>query len=37
LATGLGEAFTDDERDAWATAYTLLADVMKEAAAEAAA
>lgn len=37
LATGLGEGFTDDVRDAWVTAYTLLADVMKDAAAEAAA
>ena len=37
LATGLGEGFTDDVRDAWGTAYTLLADVMKDAAAEAAA
>lgn len=37
LGQGLGEAFTDDVRDAWATAYTLLATTMKDAAAEAAA
>ena len=37
LEQGLGEAFTDDVRDGWVAAYTLLADTMKEAAAEAAA
>jgi hemoglobin-like flavoprotein len=37
LAKGLGEAFTDDARDAWAAAYTILATTMKEAAAAAAA
>jgi hemoglobin-like flavoprotein len=37
LAKGLGEGFTDDVRDAWTTAYTLLATVMKDAAAEATA
>jgi hemoglobin-like flavoprotein len=28
LAQGLGEAFTTDVRDAWATAYDVLAEVM---------
>ncbi len=37
LATGLGEAFTDEVREAWTAAYTILADTMKDAAAEAAA
>ena len=37
LEKGLGDAFTDDVRDGWVAAYTLLADTMKEAAAEAAA
>lgn len=32
LEQGLGSAFTDDTRDAWATAYGILAGVMKEAA-----
>ncbi|HEV7238137.1 MAG TPA: globin family protein [Thermoanaerobaculia bacterium] len=37
LGQGLGDAFTDDVRDAWTAAYTLLATTMKEAAAEVAA
>jgi hemoglobin-like flavoprotein len=37
LATGLGEAFTDEVREAWTEAYTLLANTMKDAATEAAA
>ncbi len=37
LDQGLGDAFTDDVRDAWTAAYTLLATTMKDAAAEAAA
>ena len=37
LGQGLGEAFTGDVHGAWAAAYTLLADTMKDAAAEAAA
>jgi len=37
LEQGLGELFKDDVREAWATAYTLLATTMKDAAAEAAA
>jgi hemoglobin-like flavoprotein len=32
LEQGLGSAFTDDTREAWATAYGTLAGVMKEAA-----
>lgn len=32
LEQGLGEAFTSEVRDAWATVYGLLADTMKEAA-----
>jgi hemoglobin-like flavoprotein len=37
LEAGLGEAFTAETKDAWATVYGLLADTMKSAAAEAAA
>lgn len=33
LATGLGDDFTPDTEDAWVEAYTLLATVMKQAAA----
>lgn len=33
LEQGLGALFTDEVRDAWATAYGLLADTMKEGAA----
>lgn len=32
LDTGLGPAFTPEVKEAWASAYTLLATVMKEAA-----
>jgi len=34
LGTGLGSAFTPDVKEAWVGAYTLLATVMKDAAAE---
>jgi hemoglobin-like flavoprotein len=37
LAVGLGEGFTAEVRDAWATAYGILAGVMQSAAAEIAA
>lgn len=37
LETGLGDAFTDETKEAWATVYGILADTMKTAAAEAAA
>ena len=37
LGQGLGEAFTDDVKGAWTEAYTLVATVMKQAAAEVAA
>ena len=37
LAVGLGEDFTTEVRDAWATAYGILAGVMQSAAAEIAA
>ena len=36
LETGLGDAFTDETKTAWATVYGLLADTMKAAAAKAA-
>ncbi len=35
LEQGLGSAFTDDVRDAWTAAYTLVADTMMEAARSA--
>jgi nitric oxide dioxygenase len=35
LATGLGDAFTPEARDAWGEAYGLLSDVMLAAASEA--
>ncbi len=37
LGAGLGDAFTEDIKEAWATVYGVLADTMKAAAAEAAA
>jgi hemoglobin-like flavoprotein len=37
LGAGLGDDFTEDTKDAWATVYGVLADTMKSAAAEAAA
>jgi len=37
LETGLGDAFTDEVKEAWATVYGILADTMKAAAADAAA
>ena len=36
LEAGLGEYFTAEVKDAWATVYGILADTMKTAAAEAA-
>ena len=36
LEAGLGAAFTDDVKEAWATVYGILADTMKTAAAKAA-
>ena len=36
LEQGLGEAFTDEVKNAWGAVYELLASVMKEGAAEAA-
>jgi len=35
LQSGLGEAFTPEVRDAWASAYSLLSSAMQRAAAEA--
>ena len=37
LEAGLGDAFTPEVKDAWATVYGVLATTMKDAAAEAAA
>ena len=37
LGAGLGDAFTDDVKDAWVETYTLLATTMKNAAATMAA
>jgi len=37
LEAGLADAFTDEVKDAWATVYSVLADTMKTAAADAAA
>ena len=34
LEAGLGDAFTPDVHDAWATVYWILADTMKDGAAE---
>ncbi|HZO27954.1 MAG TPA: globin family protein [Chloroflexota bacterium] len=34
LEAGLGEAFTPEVREAWATVYWILADTMKDGAAE---
>jgi len=36
LEAGLGDAFTENVKESWATVYGLLADTMKAAAAEAA-
>jgi hemoglobin-like flavoprotein len=36
LETGLGDAFTAETKEAWATVYGILADTMKSAAAQAA-
>ena len=35
LEQGLGEAFTDEVKNAWAAVYEVLADTMKAGAAEA--
>jgi hemoglobin-like flavoprotein len=37
LGQGLGDAFTDELKDAWVETYTVLATTMKDAAAEVAA
>ena len=37
LEQGLGEAFTDEVKQAWIATYTVLADTMKRAAAEGVA
>jgi hemoglobin-like flavoprotein len=37
LGQGLGDAFSDEVKEAWVTVYGILADTMKSAAAEAAA
>jgi hemoglobin-like flavoprotein len=37
LEQGLGSAFTPAVRESWTTVYTTLADVMKDAARQAAA
>lgn len=37
LGAGLGEAFTDEVKDAWIAAYTILATTMKDAANSKAA
>jgi len=37
LSTGLKDDFTDETKEAWIKVYTLVADTMKAAAAEAAA
>jgi hemoglobin-like flavoprotein len=37
LEKGLGDAFTDEVKNAWAAVYTILADVMKQGASEAKA
>ena len=37
LGQGLGEAFTDDVKEAWTTAYVILATTMKDAANSVAA
>jgi hemoglobin-like flavoprotein len=36
LEQGLGDAFTDEVRDSWTTAYTVLAGTMKAAASQSA-
>lgn len=36
LETGLGDAFTEPTKEAWATVYGILAETMKSAAAKAA-